>query len=272
MRTPEEMKGLGRSATVAVVCGLTLFLAACTVTPGLTTARAEGVEWSNLSLDAALAGAEKTNCLVMIDVYSDHCGQCKVMDDDLWNTPKGAELADGLIALRIASDKPEGIPLQRRYPIMGLPVVLFLRADGSEIDRIVGYRRASDFLEEAHAVKAEIDPLPEMEADLKANPNSLQLRLDVLEKYLYRKRETEAEALFQRLLELDLGSNPRHAAKGLMFLAKYYAYFRQDAEKSQSLWRTLVEQMPNASAITSGVMETYKYANARGQLEQWREW
>ncbi len=237
-----------------------------------TAARADGVEWSDLSLDEALAKAEEANTLVIIDVFSDHCGQCKDMDTDLWNTPEGAELAEGLIALRIASDKPEGIPLQRRYPIIGLPVVLFLQPDGTELDRVAGFRSVKKFLEEAHALKAGFDPLPMMEEELEANPSSLQLLVEVLEKYLYRRREAEAESLLQRMLHLDSKRKAKEPRKALMFMAKYHSYFHRDKEKSQEYWRTLIEQYAGSPAVSSGVKATYEYARSRGKLQDWIEW
>jgi hypothetical protein len=267
-------KGQSRSrmAILRMLTGLALL--AQVGVPAIGTARAQsaGVQWADLTLDEALAKAGELGTLVMVDVYSDHCGQCGDMDRDLWETPTGAALAEGLVAIKIPSDKPAGIPLQRRYPILGLPALLFLRPDGSEVDRLIGYRNPRQFLEEATLRKSGFDPLPEMEAKLAAQPKSPKHLLEVMEKYLYRTRVAEADSLLVRLLEVDGQGQARSAGKALMYMAKYYAYYERDAVESQMRWKTLVERLPHSTSISSGVSETHKFAQAHHQLDAWVEW
>lgn len=236
-----------------------------------SAARAEGVTWSDLTLAQALAKADDLATLVMIDVYASHCMQCKDMDREVWETSEGAELAEGLIMLRIPSDKPEGRALQDNYPVLGLPLVILLEADGTESGRIVGYRTPEPFLEEARALKAGFDPLPEMEAELEAQPTSQKLTLEVLEQYLYRQREAEAESLLAHLLELDSRRISTYATKALGLTARYYDYFKHDSEKSQKYWRIMLHDYAQSRAVNGALKATYEYHRQKRTLTQWIE-
>ncbi|MFC1572388.1 thioredoxin family protein [Candidatus Eisenbacteria bacterium] len=259
------------SGKPATVRRLLLVLFCLAVVLG-ANAHAKGVVWRDITLDKALEEAAKHNTMVMIDVYADHCMQCKVMDNELWDTPTGGELADGLIPLRIPSDKPEGRLLQRRYPVLGLPLTLFLLPDGTELDRIVGYQAVEPFLSEAEMLKAGSDPLPHMEERLAKNPNSLSLSLEVLQKLLYRKRIAEAEALLSKMVKLDPERKAKEPAQAMIYVAKYHSYFRLDEDKAQQHWRTIVEQYPHSGSTTSGVKGTYEFARSQGQLNEWIAW
>ena len=235
-------------------------------------ASAEGIAWRNLTLKAALAEAAASGTIIMIDVYATHCAQCKDMDEELWETPAGADLGEGLIPLRIASDKREGIDLQRRYPILGLPAVLFLTPDGQEIDRIIGFQDLNGFLSEARLLKVGADPLPDMEQELAAKPKNIVLLYDVFEKYLYRKRIEDAHALLPRLEEADPTGRMMKSTKAIMMLAKYYDYFLHDKEKCQVYWRKILEQYAQSTGVTSALKETIKYAKMKGTLDEWVTW
>ncbi len=136
-------------------------------------AGAQGVVWRDSTLDQALAEAASSDRILMVDVRANHCGQCIVMETEFWNTPDGAAFAADMIPLKIDSTMPAGADLTKRYPITGLPCVVFIRPDGTEIDRVVGYETKSKFLDEAGQLKNGIDPLPDMEKALAAHPDSL---------------------------------------------------------------------------------------------------
>lgn len=233
---------------------------------------AEGIAWRDLTIDEALAEAAAGGTFVMIDVYASHCGQCKEMDVDLWDTPEGAELGDGLIAMRIPSDRREGIELQQRYPILGLPAVLFLAPDGTELDRIIGFRDRGVFLEEARLLKAGADPLPDMEREVAEDPKKISLLYDVFEKYLYRKRLEDAKALLPRLEAADPQGRSMISTKAIMMLAKYHDYFLRDRKQGQVYWRRILEHYPESSGVTSALKATIEYAKMTGTLDEWITW
>lgn len=255
----------GRLASHGIVWGMVFVLMFLI---GPAEARAEGVKWEDLTLDEALAKAEKKDTYVIVDLWAEHCGACGDMDEQLWNTEEGETLVDGLIAVKIATDKPEGATIQSRYPIMGLPMILFLRPDGTEIDRVVGYRNHKKVVEDATLIKSGIDLLPEMEAELGESTN-LDLMGDILRKYLYRKRELDAEVLLEQIIAAD--KSGRAATSALTYTGKYYAYYARKAVRAQEYYVRLLKTYPHSNGVTSALKETLAYATKLGRTDEWIE-
>lgn len=113
----------------------------------LTTAPVEG-PFKDLAFDQALVAAKRDGKVVMIDFFTTWCGPCKKLDATTW---KDADvvvwLGEKTIALKIDAEKE--VDLAKKHNISGYPTMLFLKPDGSEIDRIVGYKEPKDFLSQA---------------------------------------------------------------------------------------------------------------------------
>lgn len=236
------------------------------------TAFGQGVPWRIMPLAQALDEAAATGQMILLDVRSDHCGQCKVMEGELWANTEGAAFAEGMIPLKYESGSQDGIEAHRRYPITGLPVVIFIRPDGSELDRVVGYDSKEDWLEEARPLKEGIDPLPAMEADLAAHPDSVQLMLPVLERYLFRYRDVEARKLLDRMIQHDPANRTGKVEIAIVKLAKHESLVRNNPKASMDLWRMLLERFPNASSAGAAVDGTFKAASSLNEVAQWKEW
>jgi len=239
---------------------------------GVTQAQDSGVVWSDLSFEEAVAKASETSGLVFVDVWASHCGSCGQMDEGFFNTSEGAALVEGLVPIKIESNGPGNEGFKANFPITGLPAIILVGPDGKEIDRIVGYQSKSSFLDEAEMMVAGIDPLPEMEARFSADPQSPQLALELLETYLYRTRDAEAEKMLETVLVLDPDAKRRVADKALGAIAKYFDYFRGDIEKSQGYWRKMVETYPGSSYVTAGIKATFEHASRNRKSAEWVEW
>ncbi len=239
----------------------------------ISVATAEGVVWERITLNQALDKAKALDQMVMIDVYSDHCMQCGEMDMQLWDTAEGAELAEGLITMRIASDKPEAFDINERYPILGLPLVIFIKPDGEEFGRIVGYNSHFQWVSDAQMLKNWVDPRPALEEQLEANPNDLQSLYNMLEQNIYDKKEIEADLLLRKIITIEGEANsPSFGPRGMALIAKYWDYFRRDKATSQSVWKSQVEKYAHSNMTGSGVKATFEYARSTGQTEAWVDW
>jgi hypothetical protein len=233
---------------------------------------AQGVVWRSSTLDEALAEAASSERTLMIDVRANHCGQCIVFETEFWNTPAGAEFADGMIPLKIDSTTPAGAELSKRYPVTGLPCVIFVRPDGTEIDRVVGYETKQKFLDEAQQLKNGIDPLPGMEKALAANPDALALMLPILDRYLYRWREAEAMTMLQRILAHDPENRGTQAERALTKVAKYYELVHVDPKIQMDNYKMLLDRFPACSSAGAAVEGSYKAALRLGTTKDWIPW
>ncbi len=259
--------GLVRGAgSMFLVAGLAGFAA---LAPA--DSHAEGVAWANLTVDQAIEEASKTGKVIIVNVHSSHCGGCAQLDADVWSTPAGAELVEGLIPIDVDNGGPDGSYLQTRYPVTGLPAVIFIRPDGKEVDRVVGYMRGKQaFLAEALPLKDGIERLPAMEEELAAHPDSLPLLLPVLERRLNRFQDQNADELMNRILKLDPANRAMQAEKVVNLMTRYYTFVRLNTEKAEGYWRLLLDQFPTASSAGGAVHELHKLMSAKGQTEQWK--
>jgi thiol-disulfide isomerase/thioredoxin len=101
--------------------------------------------FSDLSFDAASKQAGQTGKIVLVDFYTTWCGPCKLLDKNTWTDAAVIQLLEQkTVALRIDAEKEAD--LAKRYKIAAYPSVLLIKPDGTEIDRLVGYRDPKAFI------------------------------------------------------------------------------------------------------------------------------
>ncbi len=89
--------------------------------------------------DIALAfkKAAETNRIVFVDCYTDWCGWCKKLDQETFTHPDFINISAKFVLLKVDGDKQ--IEFCRKYNVSAYPTLLFLKADGKEIRRQVGF-------------------------------------------------------------------------------------------------------------------------------------
>ena len=99
---------------------------------------AAGIAFFEGSWDEALQEAGETGQLVFVDVYTEWCGPCKLMDANVY--PKDA-VGDYFnprfvnVKLDAEDEDVDGPEIADRYDIGAYPTLLFLNPDGSELGR-----------------------------------------------------------------------------------------------------------------------------------------
>lgn len=134
-----------RTHWVAGIVALGLcILAGCSTDPAGHSDKA----FHEISYDQALARARPASKLVMLDFYADWCGPCRMLDDITW---KDAKVQDWLKANTVAIkvDVDSNSQLAAKYNVSSIPVLLFLKPDGTEAGRLIGYHPPEDFLKKA---------------------------------------------------------------------------------------------------------------------------
>jgi len=97
--------------------------------------------WFHDDFHGASAEAETSGKPMMIDMYADWCGPCRTLGEQFFTSEEMHSVLSNFVLLRIDLDKPEMATYAQRYNVSAIPCVVIARADGTEIDRIVGTTR-----------------------------------------------------------------------------------------------------------------------------------
>ncbi len=137
--------------------GLVIALGLLFVLP--INASADGDIFADLTLEAALAKAGETDRMVVIDFFATWCGPCKMMDKETWpQEDVVAWVGKHAILIKVDVDKEEAIA--KEFNVIGMPTVVFLKADKSEISRFVGGYLATEFVSFSNKVLSGDAPPP----------------------------------------------------------------------------------------------------------------
>lgn len=124
--------------------------------------------WFHGGLDDATRVAGEKDTLVFVEFYTDWCSWCRRLETEtLTDRAVRAEL-DALVAIRLDAEKG-GAEAARRFGVESYPTMVFLDADGDEVDRIVGYLPPEKFVGEVRRITAG-DTLAACLRELEAHP------------------------------------------------------------------------------------------------------
>ncbi len=109
-----------------------------------------GIHFENASWSAIVAKAKAENKLIFIDAYTTWCGPCKMMDQQVYPTPKvGSYFNEHFINAKFDMEKGEGKDLASRYGVRVFPTYLFINPDEQLVHRLVGFTPSDQFIEHA---------------------------------------------------------------------------------------------------------------------------
>jgi thiol:disulfide interchange protein len=139
----------------------------------LAPARAadSAVPFRPLAFDAAAQAATAEGKLVFIDFFTTWCEPCKRLDATTWSDPAVARLlGEKTVPLKLDAEKERD--LATRFKIEAYPTLLLLKPDGTEVDRLIGFREAPKFIEEFTAALAGRNSLARAQATVAAASTS----------------------------------------------------------------------------------------------------
>lgn len=106
---------------------------------------AGGVVFQDLSVRKAIAQAEAEGKLALLYYTTTWCAPCRVMEATTFEDPEvAAWIAKHTVAVKVDGDLSAG--RARRYDKRSYPAVVYVDADGTAVDRILGLVDSADFL------------------------------------------------------------------------------------------------------------------------------
>lgn len=117
----------------------------------------EGVQWAKYDA-GAIAKAKESGKPVVIDFYADWCLPCKELDEKTFTDAKVIGELDRFVRVKADLTVPSDattLALTKQYGIAGVPTIVFIGADGTEVKdaRLTGFEPPDVFLQHAKAVK-----------------------------------------------------------------------------------------------------------------------
>jgi thiol-disulfide isomerase/thioredoxin len=128
----------------------TRFILALLIVTAAQSVRAEE-PFEDLTFKAACKAAKKKDKVVLIDFYATWCGPCKMLDQTTWKDEAVRKfLKEKTIALKIDAEVERDLAAE--YSVRSYPSIVLIKPDGTELNRLVGYRPADVFLADVKKV------------------------------------------------------------------------------------------------------------------------
>ncbi len=104
--------------------------------------------WQN-NYSQTLRSAASQRKWVLIDVYTQWCGPCKMLDANVFSQPKVAQfLNNSFVCMKADAERGDGLTVAQKFHVEGYPCTLILKPNGQEKGRIIGYLDPSSYIRE----------------------------------------------------------------------------------------------------------------------------
>ncbi|MEZ0539875.1 thioredoxin family protein [Fibrella arboris] len=104
------------------------------------------INFQTKSWKEVLAEAKRQRKLIFVDIYTDWCGPCKMLDRTVFSNETVGKQFNGYFINYKANAERSGMALAAEYAVRSYPTGLFIDGDGQVVHRFVGYRPAMFFM------------------------------------------------------------------------------------------------------------------------------
>ena len=223
-----------------------LFLLA--VTPGSPGVPSVGDVYRPIDLDSARSAAKREQKVVLAVFASPLSADSKRFDSTTMVEPKVRAWVDKkVVAVRFEVEKRPD--LAATYRVHVLPTIVFLSAQGAEMDRLVGFQSGRTFSAEAEAILAGSDALARAEKRLQGHETDPNVRIDYAGALSDRGMLAEASAEYLWCWDHGLENDAAFAPARIDFLLReiqrlgrvYTPVMDALDERSQKLFQRVVD-------------------------------
>lgn len=185
---------------------------------GLLAVKVMASPFSDLSFDAAIQSAAKAHKVVLIDFYTTWCGPCHLLDKLTWTDTNVIKLLEEkTVALRLDAEKETN--LASRFKIEAYPTILLIKSDGTELDRLIGFRDPKTFSADFEAALSGKDSVARAKEKLTAGgTNDPMLRMQYAQSLAQKGKNPEALAEYLWCFDHGAEASPAFVGVRLSFL------------------------------------------------------
>lgn len=226
-------------------------------------------------VDSAWASARQRDVILMVDVYTEWCGWCGELDKHVFTDSAVISFSNKLVNLKVdAEDGSAGEALADRYGVHSFPTILFLKPDGTEVDRILGYLRAERFFEEMKRIFEGRNTFLSLKEVVESKPADPDIVITLAQKYFDRNMAKKADLILSRYLEgaTEKSSEKYQLANMLFVQAKLMQENIQETESAAAKFR---EDFPSSKFDPQAILfliitnaEVGNLGNAKALLKE----
>ncbi|MBM2840419.1 MAG: thiol:disulfide interchange protein [Bacteroidetes bacterium] len=211
----------------------------------------------------AVKKAETDKKPIMIDFITDWCRWCDTLDARTYSDANVAGYVNQhLVAIKIDAEKGEGIDIAKKYGVAAYPTIVFIKTNGEEIDRILGYVKADPFLKTVTDYVNGVNTLGALLEQLKTNPADAKLHYTLATKYDERNDAKVSAGHFSKILELDPTNSLGHNEEAEYAVAM--AAFRESKDPSRV--EAFVAKYPKSDMVRNAFYQLWRtYAKAKDE-------
>lgn len=180
---------------------------------GLVPGSAAGRTWRT-DLAAAKAEAAQGDRLIVVDLFAEWCGWCKVLERDVFSREAFLRFAADKVLLRLdVEDGADGSRIQSRFEVFNLPTTLILDADEVLVGQIEGMAPEGAYLARMRGEILAFEQLQNRYEEALTAPGKRATEdLRDLAESFHRRGDGERAAMLYRTLEQRGWQEPQGAA------------------------------------------------------------
>jgi len=194
----------------------------------LFSAGTDGINWQSDWKTVLKTAAEKKQPVFM-DFYTDWCPHCKRLDADTFVDKKMIDYfnKENFVMLKVNPEIDRAA--ENTFNVFSYPTLVIFKHDGTEWDRMLGFKSPDDLIAALDNLKKGIGTLDDLLGKYKKldkedkSDNKFELMFAVNDKYMARADYPEALEMIDRIIELDK-DNAKKRASAAMYQRGYIYY------------------------------------------------
>ncbi|MBS1718750.1 MAG: thioredoxin fold domain-containing protein [Armatimonadetes bacterium] len=231
------------------------------LTACFTAGYSQGVQWRT-DFTKAQAESKRTGKLIVVDFFSDNCVACVRLDKYTFPDSTVARSLTGFIPAKINADH-EGKQLAKRYEVTGFPNIVFIRANGKMVGRIVGYMGPDMFNRKLAQIKTIDSNLPKWQAAFRQNHADIHALVGLGLASTFQGNAYEAEK-YLSLAESKPSKGQGNVADLYIAVGDIYRDTDGGQAKGIALYKkALATATERSQGVYSRLMLTYLYAMSK---------
>ena len=224
------------------------------------------ITWTH-AIDAALADAQAHHRPILLDMYTDWCEWCHALDDTTYVDPAFVQYSRRFTMSRINAEVDT--VTAAHYHVAGYPTVLVLNEKGEELDRVVGYARAPEFMAQVEDVLAGRNTLASVLAQEPAHANDPEFIYKLADRLADHGRVEESKQHFLKFVTMDPKNVSGRVDDAYYRLARM-ARKARDYAADRAYARIILDKYPDSDMMRPAFLEEGQGYSKDGKLEKAR--